>query len=272
MAAAARGEIPDLGAETPTRREAHHRPARNASGATPKEESRGALIFGRLSSMADALDELRALERRDTELSSFVGKLRMLEEEVDLIRERAGAIAAFFSSYPETENRLRKGITGAETELESRQRELAEARQIVAEAANVDARESAAREVDRARGHVSIAEGRLVRATDAYEDLERQASALPDELRDLVARAELVTRHLPHTDSPAGTPEGLVDWANRAHATLFVAVGQLDAQRDRIVREANELATMLLGEPTYGSTPTQALARVTAAERRPPQQ
>ena len=33
-------------------------------------------------------------------------------------------------------------------------------------------------------------------------------------------------------------------------------------QRERVIREANELATMLLGEPAYGATVAQALARV----------
>jgi hypothetical protein len=54
----------------------------------------------------------------------------------------------------------------------------------------------------------------------------------------------------------------LVEWASHAHAELFVAAGQIDVQRERVIREANELATMLLGEPAYGATVAQALARV----------
>jgi hypothetical protein len=54
----------------------------------------------------------------------------------------------------------------------------------------------------------------------------------------------------------------LVEWSSHAHAELFVAAGQLDAQRERVIREANELATMLLGEPTYGSTVGQLAERV----------
>jgi len=61
--------------------------------------------------------------------------------------------------------------------------------------------------------------------------------------------------------APAGVRE-LVEWASHAHAELFVAAGQLDAQRDRVIREANELATMLLGEPTYGSSVAQLAQRV----------
>jgi hypothetical protein len=54
----------------------------------------------------------------------------------------------------------------------------------------------------------------------------------------------------------------LVQWASQAHAELFVAAGHIDGQREQVVREGNELASMLLGEPTYGSTVAQALGRV----------
>jgi hypothetical protein len=33
----------------------------------------------------------------------------------------------------------------------------------------------------------------------------------------------------------------------------------VDMQRERLIREANELASMLTGEATYGSTAAQAL-------------
>jgi len=56
----------------------------------------------------------------------------------------------------------------------------------------------------------------------------------------------------------------LIDWASQRHAELFVEAGQIDAQRERVIREAHELASMLLGEPTYGATVEQALARVEA--------
>ena len=216
--------------------------------------------------MADALDELRGLERRDAELSAFAGRMRALDGEVAGVRARAEEIEAFFAAYSETDNRLRKSVLGAETELTRRRREYDDAQAATGEAKDEEARESAERRVDRARDHVLIAEARVARATEAYEDLERHASALTGELSDLAARAERVTRHLPNTEVPESTPQELIDWAGRAHATLFVASGQADAQRDRIVREANELATMLLGEPTYGSTPAQALARVEGAE------
>ncbi len=100
-----------------------------------------------------------------------------------------------------------------------------------------------------------MAEGRIVRAQAAYDELERDAVALPGELTELEAKARTVP-DVPKLGS------SLVEWASHAHAELFVAVGQIDVQRERVIREANELATMLLGEPTYGATVGQALARV----------
>jgi hypothetical protein len=64
---------------------------------------------------------------------------------------------------------------------------------------------------------------------------------------------------------PGEGPAALVEWASRAHAALFVASGSVDTQRERVIREANELATAILGEPTYGSTVAQARARVESA-------
>ena len=54
----------------------------------------------------------------------------------------------------------------------------------------------------------------------------------------------------------------LDDWASQAHAALFVAAGQVDVRRERATREANELASSLLGESTHGSTAAQALTLV----------
>jgi chromosome segregation ATPase len=215
--------------------------------------------------MAEALDDLRALQSRDAELASSAERLRALDGEVASLRARAEEIDAFFASYPETETRLRKGVVGAETELDHRRRELDEARKAVGDAKDEGAREAAERMVARVQDHVSVAEGRVARAAFAHQELEREAAALPDELRVLAARAARVAGKLPDLSTPEASPGVLIDWASAAHATLFVAAGQVDAQRERVVREANELATMLLGEPTYGSTPAQALDRVRAA-------
>ena len=99
----------------------------------------------------------------------------------------------------------------------------------------------------------------------AFDELGRDTEALPRELVELKARARAVPDVPPLGDS-------LVEWASHAHAELFVAAGQVDVRRERVIREANELASMLLGESVYGATVEQALARVEAYWTSPPGQ
>ena len=78
----------------------------------------------------------------------------------------------------------------------------------------------------------------------------------------LEARARAVADAAEHVPAPPEGVRELVEWASHAHAELFVAVRQLASERERLIREANELATSLLGEPTYGSTVAQLAERV----------
>jgi len=213
---------------------------------------------------ARAIDELRGLERQDAELAAQGERLHTLDVEVSELRERAEAIGAFFLLYPVTDARLRTSVAAATEEVVSRRAELTEAEGAAAAAGDDDARAAAERAVARARDHLEVAEARVARATEEHEAHEREAAAATAELPELAARAGRIAADVDHT-APADTPHGLVDWAAAAHASLFVAAGQVDTRRDRVIREANELATMLLGEPTFGSTTAQALSRVEAS-------
>jgi chromosome segregation ATPase len=204
-----------------------------------------------------AVNELRRLADLDAELSARAAALRGLDETVASLRARAEAIDAFFAAYPEEEARCTAELREAQEELARRRAELADAERRLAETHDDEARIHAEHAVARAVDHIAVAERRGERAQSAHDALERDASALPREFDELEARARAV-RDVP----PLGS--SLVEWASHAHAELFVAAGQIDVQRERVIREANELATMLLGEPTYGATAAQALARVEA--------
>jgi chromosome segregation ATPase len=189
------------------------------------------------------------MARRDTELATGAGQVRELDAQVAVIRTRAEAIDGFFVSYPDEETQRRETAATAENELTRRRDELAEAERELATARDRESR-------------VHVAEVRLDRARSAAAELEREASDLTVEVPQLEARARAIAARVDGVPpAPTGVRE-LVEWASRAHAELFVAAGQLDAQRDRVIREANELATMLLGEPTYGSTVAQLAERV----------
>jgi chromosome segregation ATPase len=202
-----------------------------------------------------AVNELRRLAALDASLAESASALRGLDAEVAAIRARAEAIDAFFAAYPETELRHGAELKEAQEELARRRDELSVAQRALAEAREDEARIHAEHAVARAFDHVAVAEAGLARARSAHDQLEHDAAALPRELDELEARARAVADVTPLGSS-------LVEWASHAHAELFVAAGQLDVQRERVIREANELASMLLGEPTYGTTVAQALAHV----------
>ena len=210
----------------------------------------------------DELGELRELERRDAQLSRDAGGLRALDAEVADVRARAEEIEAFLATYPAADDRLRASAAQAEDEIAQRGVEVVAARSELGRARDAEARTAAERVLARAEDHLSVAESRLARVASERAELEREAGRLPADLPALAERAAAVGRGAP---DPA--PQALLDWARRTHAALFAEAAQLDLQRDRVIREANELATMLLGEPTFGSTPAQARARVEAALR-----
>jgi chromosome segregation ATPase len=210
-----------------------------------------------------AVADLEQLARRDSALSDEAERVRELDAQVAAVRARAEAIDAFFVAYPEEERRRRAATRAAEEERARRLAELAETERLLAAAREEEARERGASAVARARDHVAVADSALERARAAAAELERDAASLPEELPLLDERARAVASSFEHVPAPPGGVRDLVAWASRAHAELFVAAGQIAAQRERVIREANELASMLLGEPTYGSTVEQALARVT---------
>lgn len=202
-----------------------------------------------------AVTELRRLAGQDAQLSERASALRELDASVAALRARAEAIDAFFAAYPEEEARRGAELKEAQEEIARRREERSDAEQRLAETHDDGGRIHAEHAVARALDHIEVAEGRLTRAQLGHDELERDAVALPRELDELEAQARAVPDVPPLGNS-------LVEWASHAHAELFVAAGQIDMQRERVIREANELATMLLGEPTYGATVAQALARV----------
>jgi chromosome segregation ATPase len=201
-----------------------------------------------------AIDELRALGARDRELEEGASSLRSVDAAVAEIRARAEAIAAFFSGHADEDGRLRRAEADAEAALERRRSELAEAGAELERARSDEERALMERRLMRAADHVELAERALAEVRTERRSFDEMAEQLTRELPELEARARSLG------DAPPG--DDLIEWASRTHAGLFVALGQLDAERERVIREANELATALLGEPTFGSTPAQALGRV----------
>ena len=206
--------------------------------------------------MLDALRQLVRLEHEDAAESE---RLQRLDAEVGELRGRIEYSSQFFAGERDEEARLRGLEQEARSEFERREREVDEAEAELDGATSEEERLLAEQRLRRARDHVEVAAHAAERAAEELAELGLEADELARELPEVERRAGALAAEIPGAPSPG---DDLVEWASHAHAALFVALGQVDTRRDRAIREANELATALLGEPTYGSTPEQALARV----------
>jgi hypothetical protein len=209
-----------------------------------------------------AVHDLEQLAQRDRELADGADRLRGLDAHVAAIRVRAEAVDTFFAAYPDEERRRRAELDAAEAELERRRAEHAEAQRELDSARDEEARERGRHAAARASDHVSVAAAALERAASSAAELERDASSFPEEVPRLEERARAVAAESDDVPPPPKGVRELVAWASHAHAELFVAIRQVEGERERLIREANELATTLLGEPTYGSTVAQLAERV----------
>jgi hypothetical protein len=214
-----------------------------------------------------AIEDLRKLAARDVTLGTREHRLLELDAVVRRIRGRAEAMEQFFARYEEARRRARSAIDAADAAVAMRCRQVAEAEAALAAEGDQERRELARRALERAEDHLSVAQISRASALSDAKQLEQQAEDWQEELPELERVARELSPDLPDVEPPGSGGRMLIEWAAHAHATLFVAVRQVETERERVIREANELASALLGEPTYGSTAAQALDRVEHAVR-----
>ncbi|MGH3024613.1 MAG: hypothetical protein ACRDNI_13225 [Gaiellaceae bacterium] len=224
--------------------------------------------------MADRrLAFLRELERADEAVAAVLTELEELYADCERVRTRALELEAFLARLPASRE------AAATAQAESR-RAAEEARATVqaaeeelraADTAGDDEGIAAARRfVLRARDALGIAERRAAAAVEEVARLERETEAAAHEEGILSERSrELATAlaERPRLATEAGAaPEpglaGIADWGTRARAALLVARGQLAAERDAVVRQANELGTLVLGEPLTATSAAGVARRV----------
>jgi chromosome segregation ATPase len=215
----------------------------------------------------------RELEARDERLASAIAEVDELQRSTERVRGRAGALADLLARLPAERAAAAAAVDEAAGELEARERTLAEAEADVArlEGSRHEERLAEARRVRvRATDAASAARRKLGRAEEAREALEREAAAAereaPEVERDARALAERLGRvpRISHgaTAQPDDGLEGTIEWGGRARAALFVVRGSLDLERERVVREANELAASALGEPASALSVAGVRARI----------
>ncbi len=221
----------------------------------------------------EALAFLRKLEGADETLSAAEAELAELAAEVERVRLRAAELGEFLSQLPVERERL--------------QAERGHAEQQAARAlgAKDEAGESLAN-AEHGRSAEAVAEARraVVRTQDALRMADRRVSELGEEsakvegaVADAIREAaELETRvrrlaaafhgHPRLTEHGASGPlpglAGIVEWGSAARAALFVARGGLSLEREAVIRQANELGSVLLGEPRLAAKPATVLHRV----------
>ncbi|HEV8250224.1 MAG TPA: hypothetical protein VGQ15_09650 [Gaiellaceae bacterium] len=210
--------------------------------------------------MSDLVAYARDLEAQDATLAEAIDAVDALRRDVSELRARAEHAVEFLARLPEARTKAAAALAEAEEELERRRAEAAEAEGHLERAEKEDEVLAARRAVVRTRDAVSVAERKVARLRGEAEALAAEARSIEAALPELDRRASDLAERieaLPRAPDP-GAPEpgaaGAAAWASRAEASIFVARGGLETERDRVIRQANELAAATLGEPLAASS------------------
>ena len=216
---------------------------------------------------------LQELERADSAAAATLAELDELAVGVERAGSRAAELAARLASLPGERRAAQTATDDAEAELEERRAAHTRAEGALADAERGRDRERVARarrEEVRARDLASTAERRLASARAEEGRLVAEEEAIGGEAGDVVARAAELAAALRKRpgladaagEPPAGGLASIADWATDARAALFVARGRLAAEREALIRQANELGTLVLGEPLGASSAASIARRV----------
>ena len=205
------------------------------------------------------LELLRELEQADEAVAAELTELDELYSQVEVLHAGALELEAFFVDLPDARADAADAVATAERRLSETRAAAQEAvRQVTrAEADGDPDRLAEARRFElRARDALLMAERRAAAVRDDRVELERRAeeavrktAALQAQARELSSVLEARPRF---TDEAVAVPErgaaGVAEWGTRARAALLVARSQLGDERDAVVRQANELGAVVLGE------------------------
>lgn len=216
---------------------------------------------------------VRELEVADEAVAAVLAELDELFAASERVRERALALEEFLARLPGERETHARAVEERAHELEEAEETAARAARELGEAeAAADAeRIGAARRFDvRARDAATTARRRSAEAREAAAELEDRAAATEQEVPFLESRArELAAalRDRPRLAAEAGTEpapglEGVSDWAAGARTALVVARTALASERDAVVRQANELGALVLGEPLTASATASVARRI----------
>jgi hypothetical protein len=200
------------------------------------------------------------LERRDGDAAAALHDVETLQQRVVETRARARDIAAFLEAFPDA-------LAARETEEQAAEESRTAATSAVAEAEDTlararergreDARLAAERALQHAQDALREAELRVERAHAQLQQLVREEQEQRAAADRLFVEAQPLAQALAAnprvgTEPPAAGLDSVLEWAARARGDLLVAHAGLETERDKVVREATELAASALGEPLPG--------------------
>lgn len=193
----------------------------------------------------------RDLEHRDAAVAARIEHVLALGRRADELRSSAETVEGELALLPERRTQL----TAAAAEAE---RALARARSTLADAQ----REQAAATEERAaeERHARLV-GRLAALEHDEKRLREDAGALGRVAAQIADELEREPR-IASTAPVGGELAALKEWTARAHAAVLVARIGLESERDKIVREANELASSVLGEALQATSAASVRGRL----------
>jgi hypothetical protein len=203
---------------------------------------------------------LEDLERGEEEVAAELAEIDELSAVSEQVRLGAHDLVDFFARLPDERETAAREIEEGARALEEARAVFANAEQELAAAEKARDQEvlAAARRFHlRTRDALHLAERRARGAEDQAAELEGAAMAAEEHGKELNARARDLAGALGRRPRvtvetavpPDGGPQQIAEWGTQVRAALLVARGQVAAERDALVRQANELASNVVGEP-----------------------
>jgi hypothetical protein len=202
------------------------------------------------------LAQLRELEEEDARKGALLEELHTLLERVRTVQRTAFGAQVTQAELPANRRRAQEALQRAEEEARAAQAALAEAEEGVRSVGKAGERNAELFEI-RARDRLSVAKRRLAEAEAEVDAVERHGRLLNALTVKLLADGRSLAASLrsrPRVAEGAGVEpaaglDGLLEWAEGARAALFVARGQVSAEREAVIRQANELGSAAIAEP-----------------------
>jgi chromosome segregation ATPase len=203
-----------------------------------------------------ALDLVRELEEQEASLAEMSGRLVETQATAEQVAAGAEDVGELLARLPEERAASERELAAAQAARSDRRTELDEAQQ-----ANQDD-QAARRRIAEAERALRRSEDHIQQVERARSSLEAQAERAADTLGQLEGKAREATsflnalpaREARELASPSSGVDALLDWAPRARAAAFLARTNVDLQRDKLIREAEEAAASVLGESFAGSS------------------